>query len=157
MKLNGEPVDSRNQLTLRVSQTPPGTPIKLTVWRDGKMQDTSLTLGELPEKSAKSEGEEAAGNSALEGVDVQEITPEIAQQLNLAVGTHGVVVSSVDPSSPAAATGLNRGDIIQEVNHKPVNNVDEYNQAIASSGKQPVLLLVNHGGRTAFIVVEPTK
>ena len=90
-------------------------------------------------------------------MDVQEITPEIAQQLNLAVGTHGVVVSSVDPSSPAAATGLNRGDIIQEVNHKPVNNVDEYNQAIASSGKQPVLLLVNHGGRTAFIVVEPTK
>ena len=157
LKLNGEPVDSRNQLTLRVSQTPPGTPIKLTVWHDGKVQDMSLKLGELPEKSAKSEGEEAAGNSALEGVDVQELTPEIAQQLNLSVGTHGVVVTSVDPSSPAATTGLNRGDVIQEVNHKPVHSVDEYNQAIASSGKQPVLLLVNHGGRTAFIVVEPTQ
>ena len=66
-------------------------------------------------------------------------------------------VTDVDPSSPAATTGLNRGDVIQEVNHKPVHNVDEYNQAISSSGKKPVLLLVNHGGRTNFIVVEPTQ
>jgi hypothetical protein len=43
------------------------------------------------------------------------------------------------------------------VNHKPVRNVEEYNQAISSSGKKPVLLLVNHGGRTNFIVVEPTQ
>ena len=78
---------------------------------------------------------------------MQELTPEIAQQLNLPAGTHGVVVTS-GSSSPAAATGLNRGDVIQEVNHKPVHNVDEYNQAMASSGKKPVLLLVNHGGRT---------
>jgi serine protease Do len=157
LKLNGEPVDSRNQLTLRVSQTPPGTPIKLSVWHDGKMQDMTIKLGELPEKSAKAEGEEASGNSALEGVAVEEITPEIAQDLKLPAGTHGVVVTSVDPSSPAATTGLNRGDVIQEVNHKPVHNVEEYNQAITSSGKKPVLLLVNHGGRTTFIVVEPTQ
>jgi serine protease Do len=63
----------------------------------------------------------------------------------------------VDPASPAATTGLSRGDVIQEVNHKPVHSVAEYNQAITSSGKKPVLLLVNHGGRTAFVVVEPTR
>jgi len=67
------------------------------------------------------------------------------------------VVTDVDPSSPAATTGLSRGDVIQEVNHKPVHNVDEYNRAISSFGKKPVLLLVNHGGRTNFIVVEPTQ
>ena len=157
LKLNGEPVDSRNQLTLRVSQTPPGTPVNLTIWRDGKSQDVKITLGELPEKSAKEEGEEAKGNSALEGVDVENVTPDIAQQLNLPSGTQGVVVTDVDPSSPAATTGLSRGDVIQEVNHKPVHSVDEYNQAISSSGKKPVLLLVNHGGRTNFVVVEPTQ
>ncbi|HTB19638.1 MAG TPA: DegQ family serine endoprotease [Bryobacteraceae bacterium] len=157
LKLNGEPVDSRNQLTLRVSQTPPGTSVKLGVWHDGKLEDVKITLGELPEKSAKLEGEESTGNSALEGVDVDEITPDIAQDLKLPAGTHGVVVTSVDPASPAATTGLSRGDVIQEVNHKPVHSVAEYNQAITSSGKRPVLLLVNHGGRTAFIVVEPTQ
>ena len=157
LKLNGDPVDSRNQLTLRVSQTPPETPVKLTIWRDGKSQDISIKLGELPEKSAKEEGEEAKGNTALEGVNVENVTSDIAQQLNLPTGTQGVVVTDVDPSSPAATTGLSRGDVIQEVNHKPVHNVDEYNQAISSSGKKPVLLLVNHGGRTNFIVVEPTQ
>jgi serine protease Do len=157
LKLNGEPVDSRNQLTLRVSQTPPGTSVKLGVWHDGKLEDVKVTLGELPEKSAKLEGEETTGNSALEGVDVDEITPDIAQDLKLPSGTHGVVVTSVDPASPAATTGLSRGDVIQEVNHKPVHSVAEYNQAITSSGKKPVLLLVNHGGRTTFIVVEPTQ
>src|SRR5262249_48833431 len=105
LKLNGQPVDSRNQLTLRVSQTPPRTSVKLGVWRDGKLQDMTVNLGELPEKSAKEEGEEAKGNSALEGVDVDNITPDIAQQLNLPSGTHGVVVTDVDPSSPAATTG----------------------------------------------------
>jgi serine protease Do len=157
LKLNGEPVDSRNRLTLRVSQTPPGTPVSLTIWRDGKSQDVKITLGELPEKSAKEEGEEAKGNTALEGVNVENVTSDIAQQLNLPTGTQGVVVTDVDPSSPAATTGLSRGDVIQEVNHKPVHNVEEYNQAISSSGKKPVLLLVNHGGRTNFIVVEPTQ
>jgi serine protease Do len=157
LKLNGEPVDSRNQLTLHVSQTPPGTTVKLGIWRDGKSQDVNITLGELPEKAAKAEGEEASSNNALEGVDVENITSEIAQQLNLPAGTHGVVVNDVDPASPAATTGLSRGDVIQEVNHKPVHNVDEYNQAITSTGKKPVLLLVNHGGRTSYIVIEPTQ
>src|SRR5579863_8046108 len=157
LKLNGEPVDSRNQLTLRVSQTPPGTPVDLSIWRDGKAQDVKITLGELPEKSAKEEGEETKGNGALEGVNVENVTADIAQQLNLPTGTQGVVVTDVDPSSPAATTGLSRGDVIQEVNHKPVHNVEEYNQAISNSGKKPVLLLFNHGGRTNFIVVEPTQ
>jgi serine protease Do len=157
LKVNGEPVESRNQLTLRVSQTPPGTPVNLTVWRDGKAQEMKITLGELPENASKNEGEESKGNGALEGVNVENVTPDIAQQLNLPSGTQGVVVTDVDPSSPAATTGLSRGDVIQEVNHKPVHNVDEYNQAISSSGKKPVLLLVNHGGRTNFILVEPTQ
>ena len=88
---------------------------------------------------------------------MENVTSDIAQQLNLPTGTQGVVVTDVDPSSPAATTGLSRGDVIQEVNHKPVHNVDEYNQAISSFGKKPVLLLVNNGGRTNFIVVEPTQ
>ena len=154
LQLNGAPVDSRNQLQVRISQTPPGTPVNLKVWRDGKTQDVTVKLGELPEKAAKA-GSSEEGGGALEGVDVENLTPEIAQQLNLRPGTRGVVVSSVDPSSPAASQGLKQGDVIQEVNHRPVASVEEYRRALAGAEKQPILLLVNHGGVTSYVVVEP--
>jgi serine protease Do len=156
LKLNGQPVDSRNSLQVQISQTSPDTPVKMEIWRDGKTQDFTVKLGELPEKSEKMGAGEGT-EDALEGVEVQNLTPDIAQQLNVAPGTHGVVVSAVDDSSPAAASGIERGDIIQEVNHKPVNNVDEFKQAISGAGNQPVLLLVNHGGVTGYTVVEPSK
>ncbi|HEV2392093.1 MAG TPA: PDZ domain-containing protein, partial [Verrucomicrobiae bacterium] len=89
----------------------------------------------------------------LQGVQVQNLTPDIAQQLQLAPGTKGVVVTAVDPSSPADSE-LNRGDVIQEVNHKPIADVEQYRQAIASAGNQPVLLLVNRGGATQYVVIE---
>ena len=134
LTLNGQPVNSANDLRLRISQTAPGTAVKLGVSRDGKMQDFSVTLGELPEKVAQEGGSNESGPGGLQGVQVQNLTPDIAQQLQLSPGTKGVVVTSVDPSSPAESE-LNRGDVIQEVNHKPVANVDEYRQAIASAGK----------------------
>jgi serine protease Do len=153
LDLNGQEISGANQLRLNIAQTPPGTSVKLKVWRDGKTQDMNLTLGELPEKAEKaSAGEESEGG--LEGVDVQDLTPEIAQQLNLRSATRGVVISSVDPSSVAASHGLKQGDVIQEVNHKPVTNVEEYRRALAGAGKQPVLLLVNHGGITGYVVIE---
>jgi serine protease Do len=153
LAVNGQEISGANELRLQISQTPPGTLVKLKVWRDGKTQDTNLTLGELPEKAEKaSKGEEGGG--ALEGVDVENVTPEIAQQLNLKAGTHGVVVTSVDPSSAAGSVGLRQGDVIQEVNHKPVTNVEEFRHAMAGAEKQSALLLVNRGGVTSYVVIE---
>jgi len=152
LKLNGVTVDDANDLRLHISQMDPGTTVHLEIWREGKTQDVSVTLGELPEKEAASSPGENSGG-ALEGVEVQELTPEIEQQLNLPTGTRGVVVTSVDPSSDAAAAGLGQGDVIEEVNHKAVSNIEQYRQALAGSGKQPVLLLVNHGGVTNYIVI----
>ncbi len=152
--VNGQPVTSANDLRLRISQTAPGTNVKLQIWREGKTQDVSLALGELPEKADKA-GPEEGGSGGLEGVDVQELTADIAEQLQLAPGTRGVVVTSVDPASGAAAADLRRGDVIQEVNHKPVTSVQQYREAVAAAGKQSVLLLVNHQGVTTYTVIEP--
>lgn len=152
LKLNGEPVNSANDLRLRISQTAPGTSVKLQISRDGKAQDVAVVLGELPEKEANATPGESGGGG-LQGIKVQELTPELAQQLNLPAGTHGVVVSDVDPASPAAGD-LQRGDVIQEVNHQPVASVEQYRKALSSAGNQPVLLLVNSGGVTHYVVVE---
>ena len=112
-----------------------------------------MTLGELPDKNEEKPESENSG-SALDGVQVQTLTSDIAEQLNLPAGTHGVVITSVDPSSTAAEAGLSRGDVVQEVNHKPVTNTHEFEQAVSSSGKGPVLLLVNHGGVTGYVAIE---
>ena len=65
-----------------------------------------------------------------------------------------MVVTAVDPSSAAAVAGVQAGDLIQEVNHKPVHNQGEYQQAVAASGGQPVLLLINRGGTTHYVIVQ---
>ena len=153
--LNGQPVEAANQLQNQISQMPPGTSVKLKVWRDGKSQDVNVTLGELPAETAEKGGPAENSSGALEGVEVQELTSQLLQQLNLPSSTHGVVVTSVDQSSAAAAAGLDRGMVIQEVNHKPVNNLQQYKQALAGSTDQSVLLLVNEGGVTRYVVVEP--
>ena len=154
LELNGAPVDSRSQLQVQIAQTPPGVPVKLKIWRDGKTEEKTVTLGELPEKAEKA-GESESSSGALEGVEVENLTPEIAHELELPTGTHGVVVTSVDTAGPAAAAGLSRGDVIQEVNHKPVGNIEQYRQAMAGVGSKPVLLLVNHQGVSGYIVIEP--
>jgi serine protease Do len=153
LELNGQPIEAANQLQVQISQMAPGSSAKMKIWRDGKSQDVTVNLGELPEQAEK-EGPGENSEGVLEGVEVQNVTPDLAQQLQLPAGTKGVVVTQVDPSSAAASVGLDRGMVIQEVNRKPVNNVDEYKRALAGSNNQPVLLLVNQGGVTRYLVVE---
>ncbi len=156
LELNGEPVNAPNQLQVQIAQFAPGTNVKLQIWRNGGTQDVSLKLAELDEHDDKQVSGETTG-AALDGIQVQDLTSDIAQQLSLPTGTRGVVVSSVDPSSPAAASGLSQGDVIQEVNHKPITNTSDYQQAMAGANKQPVLLLLNNRGVTRYVVVEPQQ
>ncbi len=64
--------------------------------------------------------------------------------------TTGVVVTDISPSSPLESAGLQRGDVIQEVNHQPVKSVTQFEEAIRKAGKDP-LLLVNRKGSTIFL------
>src|ERR1700723_701992 len=154
LELNGQPIESANDLRLRISQTAPGSSVKLEISRAGKTQNMDVTLAELPPDKAAEQAPGESESGGLDGVNVQELTPDAIQELQLAPGTRGVVVESVDPSSAASSVGLQRGDVIQEVNHQPVRNISEYKQALAAAGKQPVLLLVNSGGVTHYEVVE---
>ena len=162
LKVNGEPMNDRTQLSLKISEMAPGTTVHLEIWRDNKSMDVTATLSDLAQQEAK-EGDNGQGGengssespsgSALAGVEVQNLTPDTASQLNLPSGTHGVVITQVDPTSVAAEAGLQRGMVIQEVNHKPVSNISQYEQALASS-PGTVLLLVNNGGVTQYVTIE---
>jgi serine protease Do len=67
------------------------------------------------------------------------------------------VVSDIDPASSASSADIQRGDVIQEVNRKPVSSIEQYKQALAGADDKPVLLLVNRGGTTHYVDVEPAK
>jgi serine protease Do len=153
-ELNGQAVSGPDDLSVRISEMAPGKVAHLKVIRSGQSKEIDVTLSEFPEKGQVAQQGEAAG-TALNGVEVQNLTAELDQQLGLPTSTEGVVVTSVDPSSAAAAAGIEGGDVIQEINHKPVRNLNEYQQVVARTGNQPVLLLVNRKGTTHFVVVEP--
>ena len=154
LAVNGEPVLDSRRLTLRISQAAPGTVVELKLLRDGQEQNVSVTLGELPTdpERAQAPGAQRGRSTALEGVAVDNLTPDIARQLNLPPQTRGVVVVQVRPET-AAATGLQRGDVIEEVNRRSVSTVGEYEQAIRQAGGGEVLLLLNRGGSSLYIVI----
>ena len=154
LDLDGQPINTPEDLSVRISEIAPGTAAHLKISRNGQGRDVDVTLDQLSETASASSSEEG-GTNALQGVQVQNLTPEIARDLGISSNTPGVVVTSVDPSSVAAAADLERGDVIQEVNRKPVHDVAEYNRVLSGLHDQSILLLVNRGSATRFVVIQP--
>lgn len=152
LDVNGKPVASSNQLRMSISMMQPGTVVTLKFLRNGDLRDATVKLAEMPadKVQASSNGNEG-GSKALSGVDVSNLDADTAQQLGIPSTTKGIVVTDIDPASQMADSGLQKGDVIQEVNHQPVNNVSDFESAVRKAGDHP-LLLVNRGGTTLFIV-----
>jgi serine protease Do len=152
--VNGQPIADASQLRTKIGMLDPNQTVMLKVLRNGSTQDVSITLGEYPSKEERASISKPNSDSSLQGVTVESLTPDTAQELKLPATTKGVVVSEVDPSSHAADAGLRPGDVIQQVNRQPVTNMREYTEAVGSSKKDDsVLLLVDRGGNTLFLAV----
>jgi serine protease Do len=124
--------------------------VNLKLLRNGNSSDVSVKLGELPADKEQAKAEEGTSEKALDGVTVENLDAQTAHQLGLSPATAGVVVTDIDPSSALASAGLRRGDVIQEVNHQPVKNVAQFEEAVHKAGGNP-LLLVNRQGSTLFL------
>jgi len=160
--VNGTNVEDVNSFRLQIAGFAPGTTVHLKVERNGQTMDLPVTLGEFnleAENKSEKEGNLPGGGEkgALKGLSVQGLTPDLRQQLQLPEGTQGVVITDVDPDSAASAAGLQQGDIIVQVDRKPVNAVSEFNAAVrAGASRESTLLLVKRGQGTQFVVV-PNK
>jgi serine protease Do len=150
--INGKPVNDSAQLRMNISLMEPGTTVAVKVLRDGAARDFSVRLGELPTEQAKVEKNGESTESAMEGVSVENLNSRIAGQLGLPATSAGVVVTEVDPGSRAARSGLQRGDVIQEVNRHAVRNTSDFERAVGGS-KDETLLLVNRQGSTRYVAV----
>jgi serine protease Do len=151
LELNGKPVADANDLRMNISMMRPGTTVELKIARNGEDRNLSATLAPLPGTEASNrEPGSSQSESALAGVSVDNLDAQTASQLHLPASAKGVVVTNVSPTSPAV-DALQQGDVIQEVNRKPVSNVSEFEQAVRASKHDP-LLLVNRQGNTMYVV-----
>jgi serine protease Do len=156
-EIDGTPVRNSRQLRLTIASIAPGTSVRLTVLRDGTAQQLTVTLGELPSEQPElpeSPGEPDAGPTVL-GLQVTELTAQARRQLQIPTNMQGAVVAGTQPGSPAEQAGLIRGDLIIEVNRRPVANANQVRQAIqATPAGEPVLLLVFREGGTRYAAIE---
>jgi len=152
LSVNGKPVSDSAQLAMTISLMQPGAEVNLKVLRDGVDREIPARLAEMPNETARAGAESGTPENGMSGVSVEDVTAQTARQLGLPSNAAGVVVTSVDPASQAAVNGLQRGDVIVEVNHKPVRNTADYRQALKHSGEE-TLLLIDRQGSALYLAV----
>lgn len=154
--LDGKSVSDAGELQVEVGQKAPGTTVRLAVIRDGKSMTVPVTL----ESMNKSEETSASGETGKPrwGLGLENLSPDTRQQLNIPSDVHGAVVTNVTPGSSAEYAGLQRGDVIVEVNRKPMRSAEDVQQALSSlpKGQDALVLVWSQGGNT-FRVLHPTQ
>jgi serine protease Do len=155
---NGQPVHDFNSLRNHVADTAPGTNSTVAVVRDGAEKSLTVKLEEAnPEKVALTDGGESKGDPTALGIAVAPLTPELANRLGVDRDAKGVVVEDVNPDGRAADAGLQPGDVIAQVNRRPVQSVEDLRTAVKNGGDKPVLLLINRKGTETFVTVRPAN
>lgn len=154
VSLGEKPVETPAVLKNLVAQKEVGSNVPVTVIRNGKKKTLPVTIGELATEDQDKTSRPDSSDTAPLGIQVQELTPDIAAQLGYEQET-GVIVAGVKPGSPAAAAQIQRGDLIQEINQTPVESVSTYEKAVSKGDK--FLFLIKRGDRTFFRVIKPEK
>jgi serine protease Do len=150
LEVNGKPMEDSRELRNSISMMNPDSTVKLKILRNGNPTDVSVKLGDLPSDKEQAKTEGGSSDKALDGVTVENLDAQSARQLGLPAAATGVVVTDINPTSSLASAGMRRGDVIQEVNHQPVRNVTQFEEAMRKAGDHP-LLLVNRQGSTLFL------
>jgi serine protease Do len=156
-ELDGKPMTDAGQLQMTVGQKRPGDTIRLQVVRDGKPTTIAVTLAAL----GNGKGTETAGGEHGKGrwgLSLADLTPDDRHELQAQKSVQGAIVEDVQPGSPADNAGLQRGDVIMEVNRHAVKSSAEVAQALSSvpSGQDALVLVWSNGGST-FRVLHPTQ
>jgi serine protease Do len=124
VEFEGKKMEAPSDLQRAVGMAQPGQDSKMKVWRDQGERTVEIKIGEAPDEREAQQRPSRATPSAL-GLDVRPITPEIAKQLNLK-SSEGVIVARVEEGSTAAESGVQRGDVIREINRQRVRSIADY-------------------------------
>jgi serine protease Do len=161
VSFDGAPVENTGMLRNRVAQTPIGKKVKVGVIRDKKDKELEVLIAEQPKEITRGQEEGPGGpdeevSTALSGIEVRDLSPNLIQRYGLSKSDKGVVITQVEQGSAAAEAGLREGDLIVEINRQAVKSVKDYDRLAAKVGKQDsVLLLVNRQGRNSYFAIKP--
>ena len=151
VEFDGKEIRDSAELPIIVARTSVDKKVKMKVLRDKKEFTLNVAVGELKDEEVVA----SAPEKGEMGLTVQRLTPQIAESLGLEK-TDGIVVSAVEPGSAADEAGIRRGDVIVEIDRKPIRNLEEYKKSIATVRKgKGVLFLVRRGESTLFLALRP--
>src|SRR5213080_3724677 len=160
-QVDGTPIETDSQLQHEILKKKVGQNVQLTVWRKGQTIKVPIKTGELPNEIARTSNalptqprQPSQENVGKFGLQVQELTKEVAERLHLPVDK-GVIVTDVEDNSIAAAQDIQREDVITEVDGKPVTNVQSFREALNKADlKRGVLLYLDRKGSKTFAVLK---
>jgi serine protease Do len=162
LQYNGKVVEDTGHLRNMVSQTPIGTTVKVRLLRQKKEIEADVVIAELPKKMAEasSKDREEPGtdeeSTALAGLVVRELTPDVARRLGLDEAEKGVVVVKIDTESRVYEAGIRPGDIILQINQKNIATIGDYRKSASQiKSKERVLFLIRRKGEGLFVTVRP--
>jgi len=154
IEYNGKKIKKMNELPRLVANTPVGKNVPIKIWRNGKIRQLTVKVGEIGEKIAKEERRYVPQDL---GLKVEELTPYLAQRLGVK-RIHAVIITYVVPGSPAHEAGLSRGDIILKINRHPIEDLNDYQDIINSAKPGDTLLfLIERREGTLFVALKVPK
>jgi len=158
-RFDGKAIDNTSMLRNRVADTPVDKTVSMTVVRDKKPVELKIRIAEQPKDMGMASNETVTGENgdgALAGLSVRNLNGQIAKELNLRAGTQGVVVTEIESGSPAEQAGIQPGDVILDINRKPVRNTSDFKKFAGklSKGANALLRIVRNGQRL-FVAVSP--
>ncbi|NGZ96352.1 MAG: hypothetical protein CV089_09530 [Nitrospira sp. WS110] len=154
VEYNGLAVEDGVALQRMVTRTPVGTRVLVRVIRDGRERGVTVLVGEQPDDSKVAKVGKSEGDHAFSGIELEDLDQDTARVLGFD-GKRGVVVTNVNPGSEAEKAGLLAGDIIQEMNRRPIKSVQDFKKASSDlkTGAN-VLMLISRRGSALFLSVK---
>src|SRR5581483_8469764 len=156
--VDGQKVDDAGQLQVLVGAKEPGTKINMEVNRDGNGKTLALTLGDMSKNSdeTQSASDESHGKARW-GVGLADLTPDVRDQIQAPQNVRGAVVARVEPGSPADNAGLQKGDVIVQIDRHDVENASDASNALknVAKGQDALVLVWSNGGNTFRVMHSP--
>ena len=156
VEFNGQTSDTANELQNKIGMLKPGTNINVILFHNGQQKNVNVELGERP-KEVRVVTEVQPQSAEKLGIGIQNLTDDLMARFGYQSET-GVIVSKVEPESPAAIAGITKGSLIMEVNNSKVKNINDFHQALQNALKEKkLLLLINSQGSNRYVVINLPK
>jgi len=155
--IDGKEVKKSKELQNEVINKGVENKVVLVIFRDGEKKEITVVLEEMPEGKAEISTE---GKDSFLGMQVQELTPDLATGLGLDSNEKGVVITEITPETPSEEAGLQRGDLIKEIGKNRIDSISDFRASVSKIKKQRkerVLLLITRDRHTYYVTLQTKK